>query len=391
MPDPRGSEGDDAEGAPLDGDDPRRAGGRRRALLVPDARTRGRASGARRVSPDGPCQHRRRRAPGRAGLCHRARIGAGLLHHRDPFPGGRHHAGGAVHRRAAREEGRRARQDRSAPLPGGARPGQGEARAGCGAAHLGREGPAALENPRRAERRDPAARRPAAGAGRPAQGLGRGRRGGHRDRADPARLHADQIAERRAHRRALGRSRQSRPRLRRAPHRHRGAHAAVRGDVHAADAGARRSARSDGARPGRGDRVRPEQPPAAQHRHAPAHRQHHRPVDRDAAPQGDVRQHRRAAVARRIRQCAGAARRPQERHRAAEHGGATRPEGPVRLGGHRRQQGGGAPDRARPGVGRPHGDLRRHQRGRPRRHRRPVQAAGRCAGRDRRRAQNRGQ
>ena len=55
-----------------------------------------------------------------------------------------------------------------------------------------------------------------------------------------------------------GRSRQSRPRLRRAPDRHRGPHAAVCGDVHAADAGARRPARSDGARPGRGDRFRPE-------------------------------------------------------------------------------------------------------------------------------------
>jgi membrane fusion protein, multidrug efflux system len=52
------------------------------------------------------------------------------------------------------------------------------------------------------------------------------------------RLHADQVAERRAHRGALGRSRKSRACLRRARDRHRRAHATFGRDVHAADAGA---------------------------------------------------------------------------------------------------------------------------------------------------------
>ena len=89
--------------------------------------------------------------------------------------------------------------------------------AGRGAARLGPEGSRALQDAGAQELRDPADRRPAAGQGRSAQGLDRGRRGRDRDRADAARLHHHHGAERRPHRRAPGRSRQHRARLRPGP------------------------------------------------------------------------------------------------------------------------------------------------------------------------------
>ena len=88
------------------------------------------------------------------------------------------------------------------------------------------EGPRALPDARRQGLRDPAEPRSAAGQGRHRQGLDRGRRGRDRNRADPARLHRHQGAERRPHGRAPGRSRQHRARLRCRLDRHPGAGAA---------------------------------------------------------------------------------------------------------------------------------------------------------------------
>jgi hypothetical protein len=142
------------------------------------------------------------------------RLRAGLFHHRHPRQGRRRIAGGALHGRPACQEGRRAGQDRSAPLPGRARPGQGQA-----AQDAARSAP-----PRRTSRapdagdeelRDPADCRPAAGQGRSAQGLHRGRRGGSKP-PRPSSTTRHQISERRTHRGASGRSRKWSCTLRRA-------------------------------------------------------------------------------------------------------------------------------------------------------------------------------
>ena len=105
------------------------------------------------------------------GLGHRA----GVVHRGHSFPGRRQAAGGAVHRRPARQEGRRAGEDRSAAVPGRARPGQGQEGPGPGPAHLGRERPRTLEDAGALEHHLAADRRPAAGQGRSVQGLDRGR------------------------------------------------------------------------------------------------------------------------------------------------------------------------------------------------------------------------
>ena len=149
---------------PVDcGEPPRRDGGGS-ALLVSDSRDGLRRRSAAVGAPAGAGERGGGRPAGRAGLRHRARNRAGVLHRRNPFPGRRHHAGGAVHRRPAREKGRRARADRSAPVPSRARPSQGQADAGPRFARLRREGSRPLQDAGGAERRHPAARRPAAGA-----------------------------------------------------------------------------------------------------------------------------------------------------------------------------------------------------------------------------------
>ncbi len=287
----------------------------------------------------GPRFHRRRRQAGHADLFHRARHGAGLLHGRHPFPGRRQAGGSALHRRPAREEGRRARQDRSAPLSGGPRPGQGQEGAGRGAARLRRQGPRPLQDAGGEGGRIAAERRSPAGHCRPAQGLHRRRRGDDRDRADQSRLHHHPCTERRAHGRAPGGSRQHRPCQRRRGDRDAGADPALLGHVHLAVALARRCARGHEPGAGRGHGLRPGQPQGTRQWDAAPGRQHHRPGERDHQAQGHVPQQGREALAGRVRQCARAGRHEQ-RCRGGPVGGDPAWAGrPVRMGRQCRGQG----------------------------------------------------
>ena len=179
---------------------------------------------------------------------------------------------------------------------------------------------------------DPAELRGAARPGGAAPGRDQRRRGADRHRPPQSRLYRHPLADRRPAGRSAGRCRQSRARDRQhaAGVDHpdqadlRQLHAAAgraRPDPAAADAGA---AGGDRAGERRQDRARRGQ--------AHADRQHDRPGDRHDPPEGELRQPRRAPVARRVRQPArdseDAARR---RHGAVANraGRAGRPLSPM--------------------------------------------------------------
>ena len=130
---------------------------------------------------------------------------------------------GRVPRRAGREARRRARRDRSAHLSGAIRPGGRQEGAGRGDARQCPHRSRSLHPARRLEFRIEAAGRYPEGAGGAARGAGAGRSGGDRQRPDDAELHPDRRADRRTHRPAAGRRRQSRAVGR--CERHRGHHA----------------------------------------------------------------------------------------------------------------------------------------------------------------------
>ena len=117
----------------------------------------------------GQCQ--RCDAAGRADLSHRARHGAGALHRRHPLPGRRQAAGGVLQGRPARQERRRARQDRSAPVtrPRSTRPRPRRPRTKPQLVAAEKD-LARFQDAGAQERRNPAEPRSAAGQGRSDQG-----------------------------------------------------------------------------------------------------------------------------------------------------------------------------------------------------------------------------
>ncbi len=131
----------------------------------------------------------------------------------------------------------------------------------------------------------------AARAGRAADGAGQRRPGGDRQRADPARLHHDPLADPRPHRHPPGRPGQQRARAATRRHRRRHPVAADLGDLHACPR-TRLAAADRGAaeRRGHGRRAGARRQDRARHGHGGAGRQPDRPDHRHHPPQGDLPQ-----------------------------------------------------------------------------------------------------
>src|SRR5437867_4815164 len=293
-------------------------------LLVGRWRRRAHEPGAR------PGDRRASGAEGRARqpACHRQR--GGLLDRLPQSAGGGAGRARALRRGAGGEARRPPLRARRASVRGGAPAGRGEPGPGPRAGRDRARGGQSLRAPREGRRRLPGRGR----SGERPRGLAGGRRGGRpgrgRERPHPAPVLLDRLADRRADRRDPGARGQRRE----------GQRDGARGDqpappdlrrVRGAAAGAGRDPRAHGGRGAAGGGLPPRGLGPPRRGHTQLHQQHGRHGERHGAPEGDLPQRERGALARAVRHRDAPPRHPPRRRHDSQSRRADGPGREVRL------------------------------------------------------------
>src|SRR5438477_1353065 len=293
-------------------------------LLVGRWRRRAHEPGAR------PGDRRASGAEGRARQPARHRQRGGLLDRLPQSAGGGAGRARALRRGAGGEARRPPLRARRASVRGGAPAGRGEPGPGPRAGRDRARGGQSLRAPREGRRRLPGRVR----SGERPRGLAGGRRGGRpgrgRERPHPAPVLLDRLADRRADRRDPGARGQRRE----------GQRDGARGDqpappdlrrVRGAAAGAGRDPRAHGGRGAAGGGLPPRGLGPPRRGHTQLHQQHGRHGERHGAPEGDLPQRERGALARAVRHRDAPPRHPPRRRHDSQSRRADGPGREVRL------------------------------------------------------------